>query len=109
MKSLVKRMSVACLAPLLFPFIAFAGLDDDLNRNLTNKTKCLKSWHRDKQAFKLYFDGSQCKQGEATTVLLTVRAIYESDNARFPKKVVIDYGDGRVESYPFSNIPSLTK
>ena len=109
MKRLITHILIAWSISLLFPLIVYAGLDDDLNGNLTNKTNCLKSWQYNKSAFNIYFDANQCKKGEATAALLTVRYIFESNNATFPKNIVIDFGDGTVESYPFSNIPSLTK
>lgn len=92
------------------PLVCFASLDSDLNNNLLHKSKCIESWKRNKTTFKLYLNSNYCKQNDATAALLTVRALYESNNVKLPKNVEIHYGNGgKPDIYPFSNIPSLMK
>ena len=108
MKRHIAAVLVAWSITLLIPLLVSAGVDDDLKKNL-GKSRCIKSWHYNKSVFKIYFDPNQCKQKEPTATLLTVRYIFESNKAKFPKQIEIDYGNGPVDSYPFSNIPSLNK
>ena len=67
----------------------------------------IKSWKHTASVFKLYFNADYCNQGEPTAALMTIRYIYEANHTKFPKKIEVDYGNGIVDSYPFTNIPSL--
>lgn len=50
---------------------------------------------------------SRCDEGEPTAILLTIRYLYESNNEKFPKYIVVKYSHGITEKYPFTNIPSM--
>ena len=106
MDRFIMRIFIILLITLLCPLLVFAGIDDDFNKNL-NKSKCIKSWKHTASVFKLYFNADYCNQGEPTAALMTIRYIYEANHTKFPKKIEVDYGNGIVDSYPFTNIPSL--
>ena len=92
---------------LLIPISVLAGVDDDFNKNLGNHP-CVHSWEYNKTAFKIYLNPLKCKDGDTTATLLTIRYIFESNNAKFPKRIEIYNNLGKkLESYPFENIPSL--
>ncbi len=86
-----------------------SSFDRDIDNNLPKFPKgyCLREWKRSESEFKLYFDAKYCKKGEGTAVLLIVRTLYELNHVKFPQKIIIYFGDGRIQSYPFSDIPSL--
>jgi hypothetical protein len=108
MTKLITRYFNAWLIILFLPLFAYSGVDDELNRNLS-KSKCVKTWRYDKSAFRIYFNTKECKQKEPTAVLMAVRYIFESNKAKFPKRIEVDYGNGPIDSFPFAKIPSLTK
>jgi len=97
------------VAILLFPILSIAGLDKDLNDNLS-KSRCVQSWKYDRSAFKLYLNPYACKENESSAAILTVRYMFESNNHTFPERIKIYNSAGEdMGSYPFENIPSLVK
>ena len=94
-------------ASLLIPISVLAGVDDDFNKNLGNHP-CVHSWKYNKATFDIYLNPLGCKDGDTTTILLTIRYIFESNKAKFPKRIQIYNNLGKkLESGPFENIPSL--
>jgi hypothetical protein len=101
------RIFVIWIILLFIPLTSFASaVDKELDKQLGH-TSCIKSWKYDKAAFRIYFSPNNCKSGECSAALLTIRYIFESNKATFPKKIIIDLGNGEVQSYPFKNIPTL--
>lgn len=81
-------------------------VDKELKKQLGH-TICVKSWKYDKSAFQIFFSPNNCKPGECSAALCVVRYTFESNKAIFPKEIIIDLGNGEVQSYPFKNIPTL--
>jgi hypothetical protein len=93
---------------LLFPVAAMAGVDNDLQKNLS-KSNCIQTWKYNKSAFKLYLNTGLCKENETTAALLTIRYLFESNKAKFPSRIIIYNAltGKEMANYPFKNIPSL--
>lgn len=103
----MKILFIILTISLLIPTPLLAGVDDDLNKNLGNHP-CVHSWGYNKAAFNIYLNPLYCKDGDTTATLLTIRFIFESNNAKFPKRIEIFNNLGKkLESDPFENIPSL--
>ncbi len=82
------------------------AVDEELTKQLGH-TACIRSWEYSRKGFKIYFFPYNCKPKEITAAILTVRYIFESNKANFPDIITADLGNGEVQSYPFSNIPTL--
>jgi hypothetical protein len=93
---------------LLFPVAAMAGVDNDLQKNLS-KSNCIQTWKYNKSAFKLYLNTGLCKENETNVALLTIRYLFESNKAKFPSRIIIYNAltGKEMANYPFKNIPSL--
>ena len=106
MYKLAMRIFIVWLVILFIPLTLFAGnIDKELKKQLGH-TKCIKTWNHDRSAFRIFFSPYECKPQECSAALLTVRYIFESNKTKFPKEIIIDTGS-EVQSYPFTNIPTL--
>lgn len=100
------RIFLFLMIVLFVPSVALAGnVDKELQKQLGH-TPCIKSWNYNKSAFKILFSPNNCKPQECNASLLTIRYIFESNKAKFPKKIIINTGS-QVQTYPFENIPTL--
>ena len=103
---MMKKLFIIAICILILPQYLLADLENDLKKNL-DKSKCLESWNYTNNSFTISMKESRCDEGEPTAILLTIRYLYESNNEKFPKYIVVKYSHGITEKYPFTNIPSM--